>query len=263
MATDPKPETEEQVDRELDAAFDLLSTGKFAPCKDSPAQVPLEHDDADAKFAEMETRLALAEQNRALAAQERDAAVEARKKLENTLGEFLSRFAAVRQTQSAAFKEIEQLQAGRRELEKRAAELTQKLAETKEAEEAAVHARDAALGRVEMERTERFAISDELKRLQETAIGALEPLNAEHERSMQALLAEAGSLEREVTSTREEVTQHVAKLDEAAKRLHTLLDKTRSDISQRISVVLGAGQGTGEENGDTSAEAQSAQAVGT
>lgn len=236
MGEEGKEQQDQQVDQDLDAAFDRLQTGSFpvpdASAKDLPADINTDCMELQAQVAEMQTRLSLMEQSHAVLVKERDAADEARQKLEKTLAEFLTRFAAVRDTQAAAFKEINKLKAERRETEGQFAGVKEQFA-------AAEKARDDALAAVDLERAAAAAARDELNRFRDTAVASLEPLGREHSRSMKELAGEAEALLTEAQQVRQEATQRLDKLEHVLAEFKTRVDDTRNDMKQRLAAVLG------------------------
>lgn len=236
MGEEGKEQQDQQVDLDLDAAFDRLETGSFpttdAAAKDLPPDANTDCMELQAHVAEMQARLSLVEQSHAVLVKERDAADEARQKLEKTLAEFLTRFAAVRDTQAAAFKEINKLKAERRDLEAQIVGLKEQLV-------VAEQARGEALAAAEPERAAAAAARDELNRFRDTAFASLEPLGREHSRSMKELAAEAEALLTEAHQVRDEATQRLTKLEQVLADFKTRVDDTRNDMKQRLAAVLG------------------------
>ncbi|MCY3022366.1 MAG: hypothetical protein NTW87_25580 [Planctomycetota bacterium] len=236
-------EQENQVDRDLEASFDRLTTGQFpvaAEEKESPfPSGSAATQDLEANLTELRARMDLTEQKYTVAVKERDATEEARQKLEKTLAEFLSRFAAVRETQAAAFREVNKLGDVRRELENKVAALSGQLAAAAAAKEAAEKERDTAMAQQTRAQEDLAAARAELNQFREAAVASLEPLGEEHSRSMKDLIARTDALMAEAREVREEGNQRLEKLEQVLAEFKGHVNTTRRDISARLSAVLG------------------------
>jgi len=224
-----------QVDSDLDAAFNNLATGQF-PASNEPKDLPENADTAamesEAQVAELQARLSVSEQNYTVALKERDAAEEARKKLEKTLAEFLARFASLRDTQAAAFREMNKLKTERRDLEKKVADVSAQLTDTQKA-------RDEAAAALNSERAAATAARQDLEKFREAALSALEPLGREHERAMKSLMAETDTLLTQTQAVRAQATQRLDELEHTLAEFKTRANTTRKELAERLALVLG------------------------
>lgn len=240
------PPAAEPHDEDLEASLQQLASKLFPQGEVQKNMQFME--EMDAKVTELETRLSLAEESKAVAIKERDAADDARKKLEKTLAELLSKFASARENHSVVLREMEQIReanAARRdsvEAEHREVELLRETnaALKTEVEELQQKVESQYLNlevfqtqlRSEHQTTEE--LREEVAQLRKRSAGDVKTAMQDHERASNDMVTGVDDILEQLHGLREVLTQRCNQIQSAATVLGGQLKMSHAQLVEQL-----------------------------
>jgi len=247
MSSEPiLPPAAEPHDEDLEASLQQLASKLFP--QDEVQKNMQFMEEMDAKVTELETRLSLAEESKAVAMKERDAADEARKKLEKTLAELLSKFASARENHSVVLREVEEIRqanAARRDAvdaEHREVEQLRETNATLKAENDELQQKiESQFLNLEVFQTQlrsEHQTTEELRaevaQLRKRAGGDVKAAIQDHERTSSEMVTSVDDLLEQLHGMRELLTQRCNQMQSAATVLGGQLKMAHAQLSEHL-----------------------------
>lgn len=247
MSSEPNlPPAAEPHDEDLEASLHQLASKLFP--QDEVQKNMRFMEEMEAKVTELETRLSMAVEAKALAVKERDAADEARKKLEKTLAELLSKFASARENHSTVLREMEEIRqanAARRDAVEAEHREVEQLRETNatlknEVDELQQKVESQFLNievfqtqlRSEHQTTEELRA--EVAELRKRSAGDVKAVLLDHERASSEMATNVDDILEQLHGLREVLTQRCNQMQSVASVLNGQLKMAHAQLSEQM-----------------------------